>query len=569
MGVEKRKQLRLTVTFIVLICIFTGLGLWFRKNPLFTEQGLRRGNQPPAPEATYAPYEPAVYYDADPAAAPAALALPNDGTPISRFYTTARAAVFTFSGLGNEQELQSVLDALKKSGSRATFFVTPEDLETRADQVEQITRAGHSLGIGVALGENAGVNQLLGAMQSEAEKLRSDYRAYYELFVRPTFGSGNAALQQAAAAGGFHVLTELKEAVPEKVSRMTDAREIIAEIFNENDGMLQRGEIVHFQMGLFQYGDTVLGDLVERIAAEKCSYPVVPANAVAEDIENLYQYPLPKDQILREVRNKIYPGHLEGKTPEEIFEVIREGYIGIPWIVSRYFLPGFTDEQARQLEQTGIIENNGNYVFLTFDDWGTDGTVDRLLSVLEKHNATATFFVKTQYVPYNPNLLRAIARAGHTVGAHTHKHIALSNEVQPTYFVELDEQQRKELEEDIVICYDTMQYIIGDLTDADGKPSLSLLFRQPTLAVGRNGLETVFDCGYTHAIAGNYTTTDYKAESAEALAEEVKKNIKPGAVLVMHFSDNAQYTAEAVDMLLTEYEENGSGYQFVGLNKVL
>ena len=37
----------------------------------------------------------------------------------------------------------------------------------------------------------------------------------------------------------------------------------------------------------------------------------------------------------------------------------------------------------------------------------------------------------------------------------------------------------------------------------------------------------------------------------------------------MHFSDNAQYTAEAVDMLLTEYEENGSGYQFVGLNKVL
>ncbi len=44
MGVEKRKQLRLTVTFIVLICIFTGLGLWFRKNPLFTEQGLRRGS---------------------------------------------------------------------------------------------------------------------------------------------------------------------------------------------------------------------------------------------------------------------------------------------------------------------------------------------------------------------------------------------------------------------------------------------------------------------------------------------------------------------------------------------
>ena len=97
-----------------------------------------------------------------------------------------------------------------------------------------------------------------------------------------------------------------------------------AMISGNADGTLQRGEIVHFQMGLFQYSDTVLGDLVEQIIAEKCSYPVVPANAVAEDTENLYQYPLPEDQILREVRNKIYPGRLEGKTPEEIFEVIRK-----------------------------------------------------------------------------------------------------------------------------------------------------------------------------------------------------------------------------------------------------
>ena len=35
---------------------------------------------------------------------------------------------------------------------------------------------------------------------------------------------------------------------------------------------------------------------------------------------------------------------------------------------------------------------------------------------------------------------------------------------------------------------------------------------------------------------------------------------------VMHFSDNAAYTAEAVDLLLTELEENGSEFRFVGLN---
>ena len=37
----------------------------------------------------------------------------------------------------------------------------------------------------------------------------------------------------------------------------------------------------------------------------------------------------------------------------------------------------------------------------------------------------------------------------------------------------------------------------------------------------------------------------------------------------MHFSDNSKYTAEALDILLTEYETEGIGYRFVGLNKVL
>ena len=569
MGAEKKKQLVTTAIFIVLICVFTGAGFWFRGHPLFTGQG-PRWKTVDAPVSTYVPYEADAHSPGQTDAyAPAPVSSGDPPAAMARFYTTERASVFTFSGLGNERELQSVLTALKETNSHATFFVTAEELETLSDQITEILRGGHRLGISVPPAENASSSQLLKSMQEEAELLRTRYDAYYEIFVRPTFGSGSPALLQAAAAGKFRVLTQMKEAVPEEASRMTDAEEVISVVFRENEGKLQRGEIVHFQMGLFQHSDAVLGELVERIVAEKCIYPIRSADELAENTAQQYVYPLPGDMILPAVKDKIYPGHLNGKTPEEAFEIIRRGYIGNYWVKPPQYLPGFSLEEAKQLDRNGLIENTENYVFLTFDDWGTDETVEKLLTVLGKHNATGTFFVRTNYVPGNPNLLRAIAAEGHTIAAHTHSHLPLSTETSPGNFIELTEEEQAALKEDLVRCYDTLQSIVGDMTDADGKPSLSRLFRPPTLAVGRRGLEAVFDCGYTHAIAGYYSTGDYAAINAQVLANAIKLNLRSGSVLVMHFSDNSKYTAEALDQVLTELENRGSKYRFVGLNKVL
>ena len=103
----------------------------------------------------------------------------------------------------------------------------------------------------------------------------------------------------------------------------------------------------------------------------------------------------------------------------------------------------------------------------------------------------------------------------------------------------------------------------------DFEADVRLPARRIERAVGKRGLETVFDCGYTHAVAGYYSTGDYAAFSARALANAIKQNLRSGSILVMHFSDNSKYTAEALDLVLTEVENRGSKYQFVGLNKVL
>ena len=437
MSKAKRKQIALSVIYLILIAGFITGGLFFRAHPLTFGNDNSKGGES-MPQSTYIPYAPTYssffptsYSETEPMAV-------SEKTPetLQRFYTTKRASVFTFSGIGNEKELQGVLNALKQSNSRATFFVSTEEAEKYPEQLEQIRKGGQSLGISVRKNEKLDAKELMNGLTELAETLRTRYGVREEIFVRPTYGTPWTALQQAAVAGGFRVLTQTREAVPDQVSRMTSAEDVVKKVFRENEGALQRGEILHFQMGLFQYSDTVLGELVEQIIEERCIYPVMSAAEVAGDTDALYSYPLPEESILPEVRNRIFPGHLAGMTEEDVFEVIREGYLGINWVISKLFLPGFSDWEIQRLDKAGLIPNNENYVFLTFDDWGTDANVEKLLNVLEKHDATATFFVRTQYVPNNPNLLRAIAEGGHTIADHSHQHLPLSNAETSTKFVE-------------------------------------------------------------------------------------------------------------------------------------
>ncbi len=61
-------------------------------------------------------------------------------------------------------------------------------------------------------------------------------------------------------------------------------------------------------------------------------------------------------------------------------------------------------------------------VVLTFDDGPHPLWTPRVLDVLAKHRAVATFFVVGRKVDEHPEVLRAILDAGHTVGLHSYGH---------------------------------------------------------------------------------------------------------------------------------------------------
>lgn len=60
--------------------------------------------------------------------------------------------------------------------------------------------------------------------------------------------------------------------------------------------------------------------------------------------------------------------------------------------------------------------------YLTFDDGPTPALTRPLLDQLAAYDAKATFFLIGGHAENHPELVRAIARAGHTIGNHTYTH---------------------------------------------------------------------------------------------------------------------------------------------------
>jgi peptidoglycan/xylan/chitin deacetylase (PgdA/CDA1 family) len=75
-----------------------------------------------------------------------------------------------------------------------------------------------------------------------------------------------------------------------------------------------------------------------------------------------------------------------------------------------------------------IAGDDPNQIALTFDDGPNDAATPQLLEVLAQHDVRATFFAMGSFARQQPEMLRAVVRAGHLLGNHTMSHPKLSME---------------------------------------------------------------------------------------------------------------------------------------------
>jgi peptidoglycan/xylan/chitin deacetylase (PgdA/CDA1 family) len=199
---------------------------------------------------------------------------------------------------------------------------------------------------------------------------------------------------------------------------------------------------------------------------------------------------------------------------------------------------------------TGLARGS-RQIALTYDDGPNDPHTLRLLEVLARHGARATFFLIGRYVRHRPDIAQEISKAGHSVGNHTFTH--------PLLIFKSEAEIRKELSE----CHAT-------LTDAVGEHSN--LFRPPFGGRRPAALRIARELGLV-PVMWNVTGYDWDAPSAAVIEQKVTKQIGGGDVILLHDGGHKQMGADrsqtlvATDHLLTRYK--AEGYEFVTVPEMM
>ncbi len=195
--------------------------------------------------------------------------------------------------------------------------------------------------------------------------------------------------------------------------------------------------------------------------------------------------------------------------------------------------PGFGFAHFKQLDFLTDQE-----VVLTFDDGPSPDNTPLVLKPLDDECTKATFFAIGKHATYHPEILKRVAAAGHTVGAHTWSHANLNSK-------KMTEQLAKD---EIEKGFSAVRLALG----ANPSP----FFRFPELQHGAAAMAylgtrnvAIFSC--------DIDSFDFRAKDATQIVNTVMTKLeKQGkGIILMH--DFQKHTAEAMPLLLRRLKAGG------------
>lgn len=159
------------------------------------------------------------------------------------------------------------------------------------------------------------------------------------------------------------------------------------------------------------------------------------------------------------------------------------------------------------------VPEAGKRVALTFDaGWEWSNTV-ALLDLLSQRGVKATFFLRGGWVVDHPDLVKAIAGAGHVIESHSFTHPDMTK-LSP-------EGARKELTE----TEDALIKTAGIKVT---------LFRPPYGAYNQEMLRALGERGYRAMVMWDVDSLDWTGLAKDKLTDRVLSGVKPGSIVLMH-----------------------------------
>lgn len=496
----------------------------------------------------------------------------------SDIYTTEAAVPFTFTGFSRRDSVDAVLDALREVKGRATFFVTEGEMRKDEAAVRDVLRDGQELALCIYPKKTESVADICTDILRGKALLKSMYGVDTNL-VKQFSGVVRKETQEAVAATGNRLIGARINAVRSKDKDCQSAEEVLPRIFGPGTLSATRGGIINLRMDWYTKPDlaadlflyikrkkidniayNAFGDVSGVNPANDSAYALRSVGDILADKSHLWTYPVPKEDYLPQLQ--LHPLLSEKATHAELVDTLAKHYIGEHTVKEDRTI-GFAPKDFEKLDLTGNVKTDEPVIFLTFDDWGYDNSINKLLYVLRKHHVPATFFVLTHNMIYNPNLLRAIAMEGHDIGSHTNLHKPMSTENE--HHKEVATESYEEMFNDVKTSYARLESVLGDLQWQDGEPVLTKMLRPPTLAISEMGTRAILENGFEYIVNGHTSTEDYAAPDLETEIKRIRDGlyyrgkVRKGAIFVMHMTDAAKYTAAALDVILTENERKADG----------
>ncbi|OXM15430.1 polysaccharide deacetylase family protein [Paenibacillus herberti] len=216
-------------------------------------------------------------------------------------------------------------------------------------------------------------------------------------------------------------------------------------------------------------------------------------------------------------------------------------YAFIPGLVSRMF--GF------RVFKKGLSEKE---ISLTFDDGPDPQYTPKLLDLLARHGARATFFVVGAHAERHPELLKRMKDEGHTIGIHNYVHKA--NWI----------MRPKAVKKQISLTAEVIERSTGETP---------VFYRPPW------GIVNLFDFskkGQYKIVLWSGIFGDWRAhEDSNRLKRRLLKKLKPGEVVLLHdcgltLGADANAPAQMLEALQYYLEEGTrKGYRFVTVPELI